>query len=39
MTLRSMLDAKKSDAPVADRPEQAGVTVVRFGVATALGKK
>ena len=39
MTLRSMLDAKKSDAPATDRPETTGVTVVRFGVATALGKK
>ena len=41
MTLRSMLDAKESEsADNADKPSEAsGMTVVRFGVATALGKK
>lgn len=40
MTLRSMLDAQKTaDAPESEAPEATGVTLIRFGVATALTKK
>ena len=41
MTLRSMLDAQKSDEPVVEdkKPEGNGLTVIRFGVASAISKK